>query len=827
MSQNRCPSRESKPLSGMRAEVYPRVEMTGRRAYRGGRRDAQGRVSPWAARSVLAATLGLLLALAGIPAQAFTVTPDQGPTAGGTSTTLDAGGLLFPAISAGSQHNLFLDGAGHVWAAGRNVSGELGNGSTTSSRTLVSATIPADVRVTAVAAMRSSPGSSFALDSDGRIWAWGSNNVGQLGVAAGADRLSPAVIAGIPALTSISAGAGSVLGLTPDGAVWSWGSNANGQNGHPGTAPAAVVGLPAGITAISSGSGFSLALAADGVVWAWGNNTSAELGRGTSGGISQTPQAVTGLPTIASISAGGSFSLVRATDGRTFGWGGNTLGQLANGTTASPVTTAQQITSIPTGSTVVAGGISGYAILPDGTTRAWGGDLSGQLGNNSTSTATTPITPQLPAGATVRAVYGGGNSALWVLSDGRYAYAGDNNLGQFGIGASASYIFVPVLAATVVTGVTFGGTPATAIARSGVDITATTPAHPSGLVDVAVTWDYAGTAIPVVQPTAFTFGAPPTISGTAGNHDAGENIAYTYAVTGDELPSVTVSPGSLPPGLTLSAGGMLTGAPTAAGTYAFTLTATNGLGSVTLDDTITVTALTIVTDPANQSVFEGQTASFSAAAESLLETDVQWQRLGGDGVTWEDIPGAVQPTYTTSVTTLDDDGAQFRALFTNTAGTAATAPATLTVVPAFTVLTSPVDQTVNAGDPASFTASAESPLTPLTVQWQSSQDGGAAWTDIPFATTLTYTLTAARRADDGALFRAVFTVPGATRTTEAARLTVITVVPPPPTPPTPDGAGGLAQTGGGPGMLTLAGLGFLIAGALIVARRHRRFPRRP
>ncbi|WP_337004271.1 MULTISPECIES: LPXTG cell wall anchor domain-containing protein [unclassified Microbacterium] len=796
------------------------------REHRGGRRDAYGRVSNWTVRSALAATLGLILALSGTAAQAFTVTPEQGPTAGGTSTTLDAGGLLFPAISAGSQHNLYLDGSGHVWAAGRNLSGELGNGSTTTSRTLVPATIPSDVRITAVAAMRSSPGSSFALDADGRVWAWGSNNAGQLGVAAGADRLAPAMVAGIPALTSISAGAGSVLGLAADGTVWSWGSNATGQNGHAGTTPAAVVGLPAGITAISSGGGFSLALAADGIVWAWGNNTSAELGRGNSGGFSQTPQAVTGLPTIASISAGGSFSLVQATDGRIFGWGGNTLGQLANGTTASPVTTAQQLANVPTGSAVVAGGISGYAILPDGTTRAWGGDLSGQLGNNSTTTATTPITPQLPAGVTVRAVYGGANSTLWVLSDGRYAYAGDNNLGQFGIGASASYIFVPVLAATAVTGVTFGGTPATAIARSGIDITATTPAHPSGLVDVAVTWAYAGTAIPVVQPTAFTFGAPPTISGTAGNHDAGENVAYTYAVTGDELPSVTVTAGSLPPGLTLSAGGMLTGEPTAAGTYAFTLNATNGLGSVTLDDIITVTALTIVTDPADQVVFEGQTASFSAAAESLLETDVRWQRLGDDGVTWNDIPGADEPTYTMPVTTLDDDGAQFRAVFTNTAGSAATAAAALTVVPALTVLTNPVDQTVNAGDPATFTVAAESPLTPLTVQWQSSRDGGATWTDIPFATSPTYVVTAARTVDDGTRFRAVFTVPGATRATEAALLTVITVVPPTP-PPAPDGAGGLAQTGGGSGALALAGLGLLIAGALVVVRRHRRSTGRP
>jgi hypothetical protein len=490
------------------------------------------------------------------------------------------------------------------------------------------------------------------------------------------------VIAGLPAMSQVAAGAQFAAGLTTAGAVWTWGDNSLGQDGHAGTsiAPSAVPGLPAGITQLSAGTDFTLALAPDGTVWAWGNNASGQLGRGTTGGFSATPQQVIGLPPIAQVSAGGGFALAQTADGRVFAWGSNGFGQLGTGTIGGQTGTPAQVTAIGPVASVAAGGLNALAILADGTSRVWGGNLSGQLGNNSTSSAATPVAPQLPAGSTIQSVYGASNGSVWVLTDGRILQAGDNTRGQLGTGTTG-YAFVPAGATLAVTGVSFGGVAAGGVAWSGPDVVATTHAHPSGVVDTSVSWTYGTTPITVTAPASFTFGTPPTISGAAGDRAAGSVVSFDYAVAGDEAPTVTVTSGTLPPGLTLSPAGHLSGSPTTAGTYSFTLGASNGLGTATLADTIVVAALTVIQDPADQTVFEGQPATFLAGATSALTPlSVRWQS-STDGTTWTDVPGAASASYTTPATTLADGGRQFRAVFSDGASEVATAPATLTVLP--------------------------------------------------------------------------------------------------------------------------------------------------
>ncbi|HEY0216126.1 MAG TPA: hypothetical protein VGC57_07025 [Cellulomonas sp.] len=91
--------------------------------------------------------------------------------------------------------------------------------------------------------------------------------------------------------------------------------------------------------------------------------------------------------------------------------------------------------------------------------------------------------------------------------------------------------------------------------------------------------------------------------------------------------------------------------------------------------------------------------------------------------------------------------------------------------PAPVVTQDPVDVVVDPGVDAGFTAAAAG-SGPLTVQWQRSPDGGTTWSDVPGATGASYTLVGAVAGDSGALFRAVFTNPGGSATTAAARLTV-------------------------------------------------------
>ncbi|GMK40610.1 hypothetical protein PCCS19_36660 [Paenibacillus sp. CCS19] len=77
--------------------------------------------------------------------------------------------------------------------------------------------------------------SSFALDDQGTVWAWGSNADGDLGDGTTIDRSSPVKVKGLPKIVAIS---GSKA-LAQDGTVWAWGSNANGElgDGSPATPP--------------------------------------------------------------------------------------------------------------------------------------------------------------------------------------------------------------------------------------------------------------------------------------------------------------------------------------------------------------------------------------------------------------------------------------------------------------------------------------------------------------------------------------------------------------------------------------------------------------
>jgi alpha-tubulin suppressor-like RCC1 family protein len=101
-----------------------------------------------------------------------------------------------------------------------------------------------------------------ALSSDGTVWAWGQNSVGQLGLGDTAARLRPTHL-GITDVASIGAGRLHSLAVKVAGTAWAWGKNDFGQLGD-GTKidrkiPVRVIGISAG-TEISGGRDFSVAL---------------------------------------------------------------------------------------------------------------------------------------------------------------------------------------------------------------------------------------------------------------------------------------------------------------------------------------------------------------------------------------------------------------------------------------------------------------------------------------------------------------------------------------------------------------------------------------
>ncbi len=139
-------------------------------------------------------------------------------------------------VAAGEDHSLALKGDGTVWAWGSNEFGELGTGTTTGVTTPVQVSGLGDMAAVAVG-----DDHSLAIKNDGTLWAWGLNNVGQLGVGsrdkcgAGAELcgLTPLVVSGIGQVSAIGAGGRHSLAVTntaPPGAPNTGAGNAGAPN---------------------------------------------------------------------------------------------------------------------------------------------------------------------------------------------------------------------------------------------------------------------------------------------------------------------------------------------------------------------------------------------------------------------------------------------------------------------------------------------------------------------------------------------------------------------------------------------------------------------
>jgi alpha-tubulin suppressor-like RCC1 family protein len=213
---------------------------------------------------------------------------------------------------------------------------------------------------------------SLALTDDGRVYSWGDNSKGELG------RVVPLPVpytsvpglvtdaggATLTGVTAIAAGGGTSYALKSDGTVWAWGNNSMGQLGRSpvdiaaiGTTPAVaalpfspvavqvtmplVGGLPLEATKISAGLDHVLVLLKDGTVVGLGYNEYAQLGRNAASENSYVvdfvrKDAATMLTGVTDIIAFGNHSLAKV-GGLWYGWGDNGFGQLGSEVSTSSI----------------------------------------------------------------------------------------------------------------------------------------------------------------------------------------------------------------------------------------------------------------------------------------------------------------------------------------------------------------------------------------------------------------------------------------------------------------------------------------------------------
>ena len=351
-----------------------------------------------------------------------------GPVALAAAALLMTAGLAPTAGAAGSS------GAAYAW--GYNNVGQAGNPAAAAYYFAV----PVSDLFKDVVTVAAGDTHSLALLADGTVWAWAANNHGQLGInwATSAIATTPVRITGLPAkATAISAGTLHSLALLEDGTVWAWGSDQLGELGNDALKASknipVKVALPEGAkaTAISAG-GFTIgsatyahslaALEGTGKVVAWGDNTFGQLGNGAASATpSTTPVEVSNLTGVTGVAAGGAHSLALvAASKKVMAWGSDSLGALGNGGALTPVTNSAVPveTGISTATAIAAGLGHSLALLENGGVQTWGRDTEGQLGNDAAALAQASPVSAMGLTSGVVAIAAGEYHSLALLSDG-------------------------------------------------------------------------------------------------------------------------------------------------------------------------------------------------------------------------------------------------------------------------------------------------------------------------------------------------------------------------------------------------------------------------
>lgn len=296
------------------------------------------------------------------------------------------GNHKFVQVEAGGYHNLGIDTDGKLWAWGYNTHGQLGVGDEiTSGYSSTPVAVKTSLRFKAIAL---SEAQSFALDTNGKLWAWGYNNQGQLGLGDTNSRDLPTAVKPGYSFTALAAGTGHTVAIDTNGAAWAWGLNSSGQLGDTTTTNRLVPVLVAGgkiFKKVEAGQANTLALDATGKAWGWGNNINGRLGTGTVVNI-LTPTAIQGGIVFASIESGYQHSTGLDQAGKLWTWGLNTENQLGNtaGTKTAP--------TLVSGDYVSVGGGAYHTVALDKTGKiwAWGLNSTGQLGTGDLLNASLP-----------------------------------------------------------------------------------------------------------------------------------------------------------------------------------------------------------------------------------------------------------------------------------------------------------------------------------------------------------------------------------------------------------------------------------------------------
>jgi alpha-tubulin suppressor-like RCC1 family protein len=339
--------------------------------------------------------------------------------------------LTWRSVATGSGHVCANRTDDTLWCWGKNTSGQLGLGHTTSP-----VLTPTQVGAAVWASVSTEGGTTCATRTDNTLWCWGYNGLGGVGDGTFAGpRLSPVQVAGTD-WSTVSAGVFFACGTSTGGALWCWGFNGAGQLGlgHL-THQAAPVQVGTGATwnGVATSVNNTIATRTDGTLWGFGSSGGGELAIGHRLQTSAAVQVGTDL-TWSFAATGSGHSCAARTDGTLWCWGLNTSGQLGINSTSSKTEGPVQVGIVATWKLVAADSTHSCATRTDGTLWCWGLNSSGQVGINSVVTPQKVPVQEFTGNATWDDVQTGDAFTCATRTGGTLWCWGLNSTGQIGIG---------------------------------------------------------------------------------------------------------------------------------------------------------------------------------------------------------------------------------------------------------------------------------------------------------------------------------------------------------------------------------------------------------
>jgi alpha-tubulin suppressor-like RCC1 family protein len=288
-------------------------------------------------------------------------------------------------------------------------------------------------------------GHTCVLTTTGRLWCWGRNDHGQVGIgSSGASVTTPTLITAVTmGATDVAAGAAHTCALEARGVVC-WGSNGDGQVGDGMMSVDRLVPfvVPGSIAWTSITAGDRHNCSYDGTTLrCWGANERGQLGVGDTN-VHLSVMTVSGTPIMRPAATGGRHSCYRTTAGGVMCWGHNGAGQIGDATMNNNAVLPTAAMLPMSDATTMGLGDAHTCVWRNSANRfmCWGANARGQLGNASTTDSNVPVlvsntTGLNPTTATAGISVTAGDEHTCALDASSHVYCwGANDWGQLATG---------------------------------------------------------------------------------------------------------------------------------------------------------------------------------------------------------------------------------------------------------------------------------------------------------------------------------------------------------------------------------------------------------